>query len=943
MMPQTIPVATYRLQFTPSFSFDDAAEIVPYLKALGITHLYASPFLKARSGSTHGYDIIDHNALNPEIGGEAGFLRLSEALIKAGMALILDFVPNHMGVHFADNAWWLDVLEWGPKSPHAASFDIEWDTLPERPRGGVLLPILGRSYGEALESGEIELRYDPGEGSFSAWYFEHRLPIGPNRYGDILKKIVSQTNAHDDPVGHRLLELAARYAGPNNPPRDKAPAFKRELAGIEGASELIERGLVAYQPKSKEPGAVLQLHHLLERQYYRPAHWRLAGTEINYRRFFDVNALAGLRIEDARTFEVIHRLVVRLIGEGRLQGLRLDHIDGLRDPQQYLRRLQSLIRQTRGADGRAFYILIEKILADGERLPRFAGVSGTTGYEWLNVISHLLLDQSGLKPLDEAWREASGDTRGFDEILIRAKRRVMTNILASEFTVLTRLLTRIAAGHYTTRDYTPERLRAALEAFVVHFPVYRTYITPSGPSADDRAVIEATIAKARETWFGSDIDILDFLRDTLTLDLVAPGRPGHSISRVRRFAFKAQQFTGPMMAKSMEDTAFYRYHRLLALNEVGGDPGADALTVPEFHERMTARVETFPHGLTATATHDTKRGEDARTRILSLSEMADDWAEAARRWRDLNTSLVRRQNSGRVPSVAHEYMLYQALVGAWPLSGINQSFVERMQEYAIKAAREGKEQTSWLAPQDEYETGLKNFVAALLSREQSTPFLESFDAFARRAALMGALNSLTQTALKVTMPGVPDFYQGTELWDLSLVDPDNRRPVDFAARAAMLREAADQPDWRGLAKDWQSGGIKLALVRQLLAIRNKFETVFTKGDYRPLQVVGPHRDEIVAFARSAGRENIVVIAGRLFGRSTDKGRAWPVSDAWQGTAVTAEGFSGLRPLLTSSSGMNGGQLPIAELFGALPVAILHAETTEAKKRRVPVASLATVT
>jgi (1->4)-alpha-D-glucan 1-alpha-D-glucosylmutase len=943
MMPQTIPVATYRLQFTPSFSFDDAAAIVPYLKALGITHLYASPFLKARSGSTHGYDIIDHNALNPEIGGESGFLRLSEALIKAGMALILDFVPNHMGVHFADNAWWLDVLEWGPKSPHAASFDIEWDTLPERPRGGVLLPILGRSYGEALESGEIELRYDAAEGSFSAWYFEHRLPIGPNRYGDILKKVVSQTNAHDDPVGHRLLELAARYAGPNNPPRDRAPAFKRELADIEGAGELIERGLIAYQPKSKEPGAVLLLHHLLERQYYRPAHWRLAGTEINYRRFFDVNALAGLRVEDARTFEAIHRLVVRLIGEGRLQGLRLDHIDGLRDPQQYLRRLQSLIRQTRGADGRAFYILIEKILAEDERLPRFAGVSGTTGYEWLNVISHLLLDQSGLKALDEAWREASGDTRGFEEILIRAKRRVMTNILASEFTVLTRLLTRIAAGHYTTRDYTPDRLRAALEAFVVHFPVYRTYITPSGPSADDRAVIDATIAKARETWFGSDIDILDFLRDALTLDLVAPGRPGHSISRVRRFAFKAQQFTGPMMAKSMEDTAFYRYHRLLALNEVGGDPGADALTVQEFHDRMSARSETFPHGLTATATHDTKRGEDARTRILSLSEMAGDWAEAARTWRNLNMNLVRRQNSGRVPSVAHEYMLYQALVGAWPVGGTDQSFVERMQEYAIKAAREGKEQTSWLAPQEEYEAGLKDFVAGILDRGRSGQFLESFDGFARRAALIGALNSLTQTALKLTMPGVPDFYQGTELWDLSLVDPDNRRPVDFAARAAMLRDVADQPDWRELAGDWQGGRIKLALVHQLLAIRNKFETVFTKGDYRPLQVVGPHRDEIVAFARTAGRENIVVVAGRLFGRSTDKGRAWPSNDAWQGTAVTTEGFSSLRPLLTSSSAMNGGQIPIGELFGALPIAILQAETTETKKRRVPVASLATAT
>ncbi len=575
-MAPTVPAATYRLQFTPDFGFDQAAAVVPYLKALGITHLYASPFLKARSGSTHGYDIIDHNAFNPELGGEEGFLRLSEALAKADIGLILDFVPNHMGVHYADNAWWLDVLEWGPKSPHAASFDIEWDTLPDRPRGGVLLPILGRPYGEALESGEIELRYDAAEGSFSAWYFEHRMPIGPSRYNEILSKVVAQAGATEAPAGRRLLELAAQHEGPRNPSRDEAPQFKQALAAVEGGKEIIERGLAAFQPKSGVPGAVTALHRLLERQYYRPAFWRLASNEINYRRFFDINTLAGVRVEDMPTFEAMHRLVSRLIARGQLQGLRIDHIDGLRDPQQYLRRLQSLIRHVRPADRIGFYVVVEKILAEGERLPHFAGVSGTTGYEWLNVISHLLLDQRGLAALDRAWRETSGDNRSFANILAEAKERVLSNILGSEFTVLARLLARIAAGHYSTRDYAPERLRAALESYVIHFPVYRTYITSSGPSPDDRAVIEKTIAKARAEWFGSDADIFDFLRDALTLDLVAPGRSGHSISRVRGFAFKAQQFTGPVMAKSMEDTAFYRYHRLLALNEVGGDPATGA-------------------------------------------------------------------------------------------------------------------------------------------------------------------------------------------------------------------------------------------------------------------------------------------------------------------------------------------------------------------------------
>ena len=589
-MPPSIPIATYRLQLTSDFGFDDAAELVPYLKAVGISHLYSSPFLKARAGSTHGYDVVEHNSLNPELGGDEAFQRLCDALTAADMGLILDFVPNHMGVHYADNPWWLDVLEWGPKSPYAATFDIDWQTLPGRPRGGVLIPILGRSYGEALERGDIVLRYDNSEGSFSAWYYEHRLPIGPNRYGEILQKIVAGAGANDELAGRNLLQLATRYRGPHNPPRSEAPAFKAELAAIAGAKEVIERGLRVFQPTSGEPGAVLALHHLLERQHYRLAYWRLAGSDINYRRFFDINALAGLRVEDAGAFPAIHALVGRLIAKGCLHGLRLDHIDGLRDPHQYFRRLQRLIDLQMPSGNRRFYLVAEKILADGERLPRFAGVAGTTGYEWLNVISRVLVDDRGLSVLEGTWREVSGDARSFDEIVIESKRRVIATILSSEFTVLTRLLARIAAGHYSTRDYSAERLRIALELFVVHFPVYRTYLTASGPSREDRAIIEAALARARADWFGSDIGVFDFLRDALTLDLVAPGRIGHSISRNRHFAFKVQQFTGPMMAKSLEDTAFYRYHRLLALNEVGGDAAASGLPVASFHERMQQRA-----------------------------------------------------------------------------------------------------------------------------------------------------------------------------------------------------------------------------------------------------------------------------------------------------------------------------------------------------------------
>src|ERR1700761_5339492 len=576
-MPSSIPVATYRLQLTADFDFDAAAAVIPYLKALGISHVYASPFLKARAGSTHGYDIVDHTKFNPELGGEAGFERLNAALKQHDLGLILDFVPNHVGVHFADNPWWLDVLEWGENSPHAASFDIDWDQLPYRSRGGVLLPIIGSSYGEALEKGEIELRYDPAGGSFSAWYFEHRLPIAPERYSEILRAIVKEANAEATVPGKALLELASRTKGLRRPNYDEAPAFKAAIRDTAGGAKIIARGLDAYRAGPGRSAQVSALHHLLERQHYKLGHWRLASSDINYRRFFDVNTLAGLRVEDAETFEAMHSLVKRLIAEDGLQGLRLDHIDGLRDPAQYFHRLRRLVREAQGGTTRPFYVVIEKILGEHEALHPFTGVHGTTGYEWLNAITQVLVDGDGLTPLDEIWRQISNRPPTLEAFLREAKRRVLETLLTSEFTVLRRLLARIARRHYSTRDYSADSLRQALELYVLHFPVYRTYLTSAAPTAPDRALIAETIEKARADWFAADEGIFDFLRDTLTMDLIAPGRPPHSAPRVRRFALKVQQFTGPMMAKSLEDTSFYRYHRLLALNEVGGEPAAEAL------------------------------------------------------------------------------------------------------------------------------------------------------------------------------------------------------------------------------------------------------------------------------------------------------------------------------------------------------------------------------
>jgi (1->4)-alpha-D-glucan 1-alpha-D-glucosylmutase len=917
-MHPSVPIATYRLQLNARFGFDQAAAIVPHLKALGVSHLYASPFMKARAGSSHGYDVVDHNTLNPELGGEPAFRRLADALAQADIGLILDFVPNHMGVHYADNAWWLDVLEWGPQSPHAASFDIDWNAHARRRTGRLLLPILGQSYGEALDRGEIKLRYDGGEGSFSAWYYGHRLPIRPSRYPGILRTVVAAAKAERCAIGRRLLKLAAAFQQAA-PLREQVQALKAALAGMD-AGEVIERGLEVFAPPSAH--ATANLHRLLERQHFRLAHWRLAATELNYRRFFDISSLAGLRVEDADTFAAIHGLVGRLIANGKLQGLRLDHIDGLHDPAQYFQRLQDLIGARQVSDG-TFYVVMEKILGENESLPHFSGVAGTTGYEWLNVISRLLLDGRGLALLDRLWLDFSGDSRAFDQILPEAKHHILANILTSEFAALARLLARIAAGHYRTRDYSPARLRAALELLILHFPVYRTYVSRDGASPRDRAVIEVALTAARNGWVGPDVGIFDFLRDALTLDLVARGRSCHSATRVRRFAHKVQQFTGPMMAKSLEDTAFYRYHRLIALNEVGGNPAAGAVGVADFHALMKRRAVQMPHGLTATATHDTKRGEDARARLLSLSEISADWADAVASWRTMNAPLIDRSTPRRIPSAAHEYMLYQALLGAWSPGGADGSLAERMRAFAIKAAREGKEQTSWLDPDLRYEAGLECFVNTILDTARSGPFIKSFSDFADRVALLGALNSLTQLTLKVTTPGVPDFYQGSEFWDLSLVDPDNRRPVDFPARARALRSVAEIPDWPALARTWPDGRLKLALTARLLALRQETAKVFTQGEYRPLAARGRDAEEIVAFARCHEGDAVVVVVSRLFGRSTHGGRRWPSGHDWDANMAVEE-FSAIQPVLSAQELPPGPELAVSQIFDGLPLAVLRA-------------------
>ncbi|HZD90455.1 MAG TPA: malto-oligosyltrehalose synthase, partial [Pseudolabrys sp.] len=695
----------------------------------------------------------------------------------------------------------------------------------------------------------------------------------------------------------------------------EAAELKQRLSKTDGAPVVIERGLAAY--RSDDEAGATALHRLLERQHYRLAYWRVAFSAVNYRRFFDINDLAGLRVENPATFRAIHGLVERLIGEDKLQGLRLDHIDGLRDPVQYTLRLRRLIQKARREArlrGR-YYVVVEKILGDQEPLPHFPGVAGTTGYEWLNVISRVLVNGDGLDPLERTWRDFTGERTPFERMVKDAKTTVIGTMLASEFTVLCQQLARIAAGHFSTRDFTIDRLRAALQAYVLTFPVYRTYVTAGGASPEDRKLIEDAIRRARAAWEGPDPDIFDFLREVITLDLAK--NPSYSAPRVRNFALKLQQFTGPLTAKALEDTAFYRYHRLIALNEVGGEPALPALGRDEFHHRQQQHVETEPAGLTATATHDTKRGEDARARILALSELAHEWDTAVREWRTQNAPLIRHANGERYPSLGHEYMLYQALIGAWPIQH-DESFADRMVGYALKAAREGKQETSWTNNNEAYEAGLEQFVRNLLDDRISAPFLDSFGTFAERTALLGALNGLSQLALKAMLPGVPDFYQGTEFWDLSLVDPDNRRAVDFNARADFLK--AQPEDWQALSRNWRDGRIKMALTDRLLRARRDQADLFRRGSYEPLQVTGPHAEHVIAFARTWRRQQVVIAVARHFVPLTEEGRRWPAEiDA----KVTPPSDATYADVIGSYPKVRTRDLNLRHLFHQIPIAVLR--------------------
>jgi (1->4)-alpha-D-glucan 1-alpha-D-glucosylmutase len=917
--------ATARLQFHAGFTLDDAVPLVPYFAQLGISHVYASPILKARPGSTHGYDIVDHGQINPELGGEAALGRLVAALKTAGLGLILDIVPNHMGVGGEDNAWWLDVLEWGRQSPYAGFFDIDWEPPDRMLQNRLLAPFLGAPYGEVLASGDLTLRFDAAAGQFHAQYFEHRFPIAPQHYTHILRA-----------AGEPALEDLAQHFGRIGLQQRNRPAAREdaarghralaEFAGHASGAALIEGAVAAFDPR--EEAGRDRLHRLLERQHYRLAWWRAAADEINWRRFFDITSLAGLRVELPEVFDATHELILRLYAEGAIDGVRIDHIDGLADPRSYCRKLYRRMQAAR--PGQPPLVWVEKILAPFETLRTDWLVDGTTGYDFMDEASGVLHDAAGEEPLTTLWTESTGRSGHFETEAREARRQILRDNLASELNATAAALKRVASRDLVTRDFTLTALRRALVEVLVHFPIYRLYISTGGRSADDKRILDWALAGARRTIRAADRPLIDLLDGWLG------GEPPRSLAPFLRrerlsAAVRFQQLSAPVAAKSVEDTAFYRYGRLISRNEVGSDPGRFAVTPAAFHSTAKTRAKHFPRAMLATATHDHKRGEDVRARLAVLSEIPEEWAAAVQRWTRLNSQLRRTLDDGAAPGMSAQLMLYQTLVGAWPLglapddeAGVA-DFLERVAAWQEKALREAKRRTEWAVPNAEYEAACRDFIFAIMAPDRASHLREEIAAFAGRIARAGAVNGLSQLLLRCTAPGVPDLYQGTEFWDLSLVDPDNRRPVDWAARKAALDAAVPPQD---LLEHWQDGRVKQAILARALALRAARPTIFAAGDHLPLTVEGPLAAHVLAFAR-VHRDGVVLsVTTRLpAGLLGDTQLPTVAKVDWGGTELVLPrvvGESRWRNALTGAvPGLSGDRLALSDVFSQLPVALLE--------------------
>ena len=993
--PLRRPASTYRLQLHHDFTLDDVTRIVDYLADLGVSDCYLSPYLQARPGSTHGYDVFDYNRLNPEIGDEVANDRLNARLRERGMGRVLDVVPNHMGIGGA-NRFWLDLLETGPQSRSAALFEVDWHPVKEELASRVLLPILEDLYGNVLEGGLLVLERDGG--SFWIRYHDHRLPLNPRTYARVLGRNQVEFRERFDPDDGEVLEyLSILDEASHLPERDdtdpeqvhrvrrEKEVIKQRLRRLcERSPELsafLDRNVASFQGRAGEPSSFDALHDLLEAQVYRLAYWRVAAEEINYRRFFDVTELAGVRAEDPAIFDQTHALIFRWVREGGVTGLRIDHPDGLADPLGYFRRLQERLflqscHQRLEAAGRVeewprivgplrlryrreitddphsplarrFPVVAEKILSRGETLPSDWPIDGTVGYEFLNVLNGLFVDPTRADDITVTYREFTGDDQPFADLLHECKLLIEDIMLSSELTMLARQLNRVAESGRKSRDFTLNDHVRSLREVMAGFRVYRTYLQPGVPVADqDREAIEQAVARARHRRPSIDESVYAFVRDVLLFNTPDHLSPDNR-DRWEKFMVRFQQTTGPVQAKGLEDTAFYRQFPLVSLNEVGGDPTRFGVSLSAFHALNAHRLNEWPGGLSATATHDTKRGEDTRIRINVLSELADEWKTHLARWSRWNTRKKQDRETHAVPDAREEYLLYQTLIGAWPFGGPDDApppgFVERIQEYMLKAVREAKRNTSWTDPDPSYGPMVQQFVVQVLEGPDAAPFLNDFLPFQRRIARVGVIHSLSQTLLKLTSPGVPDIYQGCELWDFSLVDPDNRRPVDYETRKNVLARIRAELDSgrsraevaRALLASPEDGAIKLYFVWTLLNRRRADEALFQTGSYRPLETVGARGPHVVAFLRQHQGRLAVVIAPRLvsafMGQEADilpLGRdLWGETQVILPEAARADCWRNVLTdeIITAQAQPERRLLDLAEVFATLPFALLVEE------------------
>jgi (1->4)-alpha-D-glucan 1-alpha-D-glucosylmutase len=920
---------------------------VPYLHALGISHVYASPLLAARSGSKHGYDVVDHSRINPELGDEEDLTALGQALAERRMGLIVDVVPNHMCISDAANIRWRDVLENGPGSAFNNFFDIDWGPPKPELLGKVLLPILGEQFGRELETGALSVRFV--EGAFVLRDGEFDLPLAPPSWRIVLEPLWHRVAQRLGGDAEPAVELESILRALSHWPAERAQARARrhereaivrrlaklvaEDADVSGDLDEILRGL---NGRVGQPRTFDALERIVEQQPYRLAHWRVAAHEINYRRFFDINDLAAIKVEREEVFQAVHELPLRWTERGLVTGLRIDHVDGLLEPARYLSHLQALGSR---ATTSTFTLHVEKILSPGETLPDNWPVDGTTGYDHLAVVSGVLVDAENTGTVRDVWRSLTHERRSYADVVYESKRLILETALAAELTVLARRLDALSEHHRYTRDFTFASLLEALREVLSCFPVYRTYIARDavevGPG--DRPIIQRAIREAKRRNPVLNRSLFQFIEDLLLLR-DPEGLSREQLEDRREFVLRLQQLTGPVMAKGMEDTAFYRYFPLLSLAEVGGDPDRLGISVDEFHERNRRRAESHPRSLSATATHDTKRGEDARARLHVLSEVPQRWREAALAWRHLNTPL---RGESDVPDPLTEIFIYQSLVGGWPPGGLAAApdFRARFSANVAKAIAEAKLHTSWINPDTVYEETVAAFVEALLDERRSRPFLDSLAGFVAHLDAAGVYNSLAQVLLKVTAPGVPDVYGGTELWDFSFADPDNRRPVDFARRIDTLNEVRRRAerDPRATARELlarpEDGAIKMFVLHRALAARASRRAAFEGADYAACPARGTLARHIVAFARGEPGRRVVTITGRLFAVLTE-GRRAPIGSVWRDTTVelpAAPGPTRFREALTNRpvvATRHGGApaLAVADLFETLPLAMVIEES-----------------